>query len=181
LEKEKMDKIDLIYRNLEYNSNAYIAAENAFPFWESAYALIIGQLFIAYFQMPQLNIKMGYFYDSNFDTHIFIVLFGLILSGLWFILVSLNLQYANHMNKMIEESHKLLKSDLNCTQSIVQFIEIYPSPAEKANWSIRNIFWGNMPGEGTVSKSSVFWKVKSLGSEITKLATLSAMHSAFGD
>ena len=33
---------------------------------------------------------------------------------------------------------------------------------------------------GTVSKSSDFWRSKSLDSEITKLALLSAMHSAFG-
>ncbi|MHC1687555.1 MAG: hypothetical protein AB9879_07590 [Methanothrix sp.] len=33
---------------------------------------------------------------------------------------------------------------------------------------------------GTVSKSSDFWRSKSLDSEITKLALLSAMRSAFG-
>ena len=33
---------------------------------------------------------------------------------------------------------------------------------------------------GTVSKSSDFWRMKSLDSEITKLAILSVMHSDFG-
>jgi len=151
LESEKKERIELLYRNLEYNSNAYIAAETAFPFWESAYALIIGQLFIAYFQMQQSNLKLRVpFYELNiinFDAHISIALFGLILSGLWFVLVSLNLQNANHMDSVIQESHSLLRKELNCTPVSVSFIEIYPSSFEKANWGRWDIFWGNNPGK----------------------------------
>ena len=151
MEPEKKERIELLYKNLEYNSNAYIAAETAFPFWESAYALIIGQLFIAYFQMQQSNLKLRIpFYDLNlinFDAHISIALFGLILSGLWFVLVSLNLQNANHMGSVIQESHSLLRKELNCTPVSVSFIEIYPFSVEKTNWSGRDIFLGNKPGK----------------------------------
>jgi hypothetical protein len=137
LDKEKKDRIELLYRNLEYNSGAYIAAETAFPFWESAYALIIGQLFIAYFQSQS---------HKFIGPHMFIALFGLILSFFWFVLVSLNLQNANHIDSMLQESHRLLKEELNCTPANVHFIKIYPSPYEKARWSIWDIFWGNRPG-----------------------------------
>jgi hypothetical protein len=51
------DKDDL-YKNLEFALNAYTIAENVFPLWEAAFALIVGQI--------------------------------LIVSAIWFILVSLN-------------------------------------------------------------------------------------------
>ena len=150
MDTDKKDRIDLLYRNLEYNSSAYIAAETAFPFWESAYALIIGQLFIAYFQMSQLNLNLiipFFEFELNIDPHVFIALFGLILSVFWFVLVSLNLQNSNHMDSMIQESHSLIRKELNCTPTSVSFIEIYPSFSEKANWSRWDIFWGNKPGD----------------------------------
>lgn len=139
LEEKKNDRINLLYRNLEYNSNAYIAAETAFPFWESAYALIIGQLFIAYFQKLKLDLLI--------DPHMLIALLGLALSFFWFVLVSLNLQNSNYMDSKIQESHNLLRRELNCIPAGISFIEIYPLPIEKANWSTRDIFWGNKPGE----------------------------------
>ena len=42
-------KMDLIYKNLEYVSRSYSTAEQVYPFWEAAFALIVGQLIVAYF------------------------------------------------------------------------------------------------------------------------------------
>jgi len=43
------DKINLIYKNLQYISNTYNTSEQIFPIWEAAFALIVGQLMVAYF------------------------------------------------------------------------------------------------------------------------------------
>jgi hypothetical protein len=47
--RQRERRIDLLYKNLEYISSAYSLAEGAFPFWEAAFALIIGQVLMAYF------------------------------------------------------------------------------------------------------------------------------------
>ena len=42
-----MDKDDQ-YKNLEFVSKAYSVAEGAFPLWEAVFALIVGQILIAF-------------------------------------------------------------------------------------------------------------------------------------
>ena len=148
----KRERIDLLYKNLEYNSQAYTAAESGFPSWEAAYALIVGQLFIAYFQMQQVTLQLTLSVPiinlRSIDPHNFIAFFGLLLSGFWFILVSLNLQTAaSHMYRQLHESHSLLRQELGCTPANIQFIEIYPNDIDKKNWKISDILWGNKPGE----------------------------------
>jgi len=69
-----------IYKNLEFVSKAYSVADGAFPLWEAVFALVVGQLLIAYFS--------PYAHD---DQKIGLAILGLILSVVWFILVSLNL------------------------------------------------------------------------------------------
>lgn len=155
MDSEKKERIDLLYRNLEYNSHVYATAESAFPFWESAYALIIGQLFIAYFEYnfyllgainEVLDNPLGN-YSIYINGRAFIAFFGLLLSVLWFILVSLNLKNANYMDLKLRESHELLRRELNCNASNVGFIEIYPSKFEKDKWGFWDIFWGKKPDE----------------------------------
>jgi hypothetical protein len=92
------EKEDQIYRNLEYVSKAYFAVEGIYPFWESAFALIVGQIFIAYFTSQACN-----------DQKIGLVWLGLFLSFLWLILVSLNLQYANHIDTKMQKLRDCLR------------------------------------------------------------------------
>jgi hypothetical protein len=77
-------RIEQIYKNLEYVSHAYFQAEGVFPFWEAAFALIVGQLFLAYFD-PNA---------SNSQQRWLEAVIGCIITYIWFILVSLNLQYS---------------------------------------------------------------------------------------
>lgn len=97
------EKIELLYRNLEFISKAYYSAEGVFPFWESAYALIVGQLLIAYFQK-----------ETNLISNFIMVGAGLIFSFFWYRLVSLNRQHAIYLDntmkhlefKLIQEYYK---------------------------------------------------------------------------
>ena len=59
-------------KNLEFMAKAYSVAEGVFPLWEAVFALIVGQIFIAYF-------------STNVDhwQKILIALLGLILSFTW--------------------------------------------------------------------------------------------------
>jgi hypothetical protein len=82
-ERIRNRRIDLLYKNLEHVSSAYNAAEGVFPYWEAAFAIIVGQIFIAYYGQgicPSQKMQLAFL--------------GAILSSIWFILVSLNLQYA---------------------------------------------------------------------------------------
>jgi len=100
---KKCDNIDLVYRNLEFISKAYYSAEGVFPFWESAYALIVGQLLIAYFQK-----------ETSLINNFLVISSGLIFSFFWYRLVSLNRQRAiylaytmKHLEfKLIQEYNK---------------------------------------------------------------------------
>jgi len=83
-------RINLLYKNLEHVSHAYFTAEGIFPYWETVFALIVGQLFIAYFQ--------GIFPSQE----ILLIVFGIVLSFIWFILVSLNLQNVSYMGSQAE-------------------------------------------------------------------------------
>lgn len=84
------DETNLLYKNLDFISKAYYSAEGIFPSWESAYALIVGQLLIAYFQMK--------WNAENFFGRTILIITGLAFSFLWFRLVSLNRQHAKYLD-----------------------------------------------------------------------------------
>ncbi|VVB69187.1 Uncharacterised protein [uncultured archaeon] len=87
----------LLYKNLEFISNAYYSAEGIFPFWESAFALIVGQIIIAHFAA------------SNFGERAFLSFIGFIFSILWFKLVCVTRQHA----KFLDNTMKNLESKLD--------------------------------------------------------------------
>ncbi len=93
-------RIDLLQKNLDHLSRSYSTLESIFPAWEAAFALITGQLFIAYFNnygaLGNTAISiMGYMWS----TRGFLAILGIMLSFLWFIMVSLNLQHAPMLDK----------------------------------------------------------------------------------
>ena len=93
--EENKRRIQLLYKNLEHVSHAYFQAEGVFPLWESAFALIIGQLLIAYFN-PE------YFYQkftASDEQRFWICLVSASMSFAWFMLVSLNLQNSLHVEE----------------------------------------------------------------------------------
>jgi len=97
---EKKQRMDLIYKNLEYVSNAYSTAEGGFPYWETIFAFIVGQILIAYFtikvdQATGINVVIS-------EQKFWLEVVGFGLSYIWFILVSLNLQNVLHMNRIME-------------------------------------------------------------------------------
>lgn len=132
--ERKMDRrIDLLYKNLAHLSSAYFQAESVFPSWEAAFAIIVGQIFIAYFGQGVC--------PSQKNLLLYI---GVVLSLIWFILVSLNLQNALYMEGKIEDMHKQLDKELmgSCSGQL-HFIK--PWPESKDNWTPGNIFWGTRP------------------------------------
>ena len=128
---ERERKIDMLYKNLEHASNAYFAVETVFPVWEAAFALIVGQLFVAYFNpdiCPYQQIQLA--------------IIGTIVSSMWFILVSLNYQNALHMDGKIRHLHDLLEKDYLIDLSVHDFIKPWPDSEDKDKWTIRKIFFG---------------------------------------
>ena len=89
------NEISLLYKNLDFISKSYYSAEGIFPFWESAYALIVGQLLIAYFQMPLSD-------ESNIFKKIILIISGIIFSLFWYRLVSMNRQHAKYLDKTMK-------------------------------------------------------------------------------
>lgn len=79
-------RVDLLYKNLEHAFTAYSAADGVFPYWEAAFSIIIGQIFIAYYGQGMC------IYQKTC-----LAVIGLILSLIWFVLVSLSLQNAIYM------------------------------------------------------------------------------------
>jgi hypothetical protein len=135
--KKRIDRrIDILYRNLEHVSNAYFSVESVFPIWEAAFALIVGQLIVAYFN-PEISI-----YQQQLLAFI-----GLIISSIWFILVSLNFQNALHMDGKIRDLHnriniELEEEDYLSDLSFHDFIKPWPEDEDKKKWTVRKIFWG---------------------------------------
>lgn len=135
IKKNKDRRIDLLYKNLEHVSNAYFAVESVFPFWEAAFALIVGQIIVTYF---------------NLDIHIYqqisLAIVGLIVSSIWLILVSLNYQNALHMDGKIRNLHDCLdielKGDYFSYLSVHEFIKPWPYDEDKKKWTLRKIFLG---------------------------------------
>jgi hypothetical protein len=106
-QKRRDRRIDLLYKNLEYVSDAYNSAEQVFPFWEAAFALIVGQLIVAYFN-PGICI-----YQKRV-----LAIIGIIISAIWFILVSLNFQHALSLEREISELHNYLEIDFKSENAL---------------------------------------------------------------
>jgi hypothetical protein len=97
------NRTNLLYKNLEFISNAYYSAEGIFPFWESAYALIVGQLLVAYFQREQSY------------NPVLIIFSGLVFSFLWYRLVTLNRQHAKYLDHTMKHlEFKLIQEYRKC-------------------------------------------------------------------
>lgn len=127
-------RINLLYKNLGHVSDVYFAEEGVFPYWETVFALIIGQIFIAYF---------------NSGGSIWLAFFGFILSLIWFILVSLNYQNALYTGGKVRDLQDRLNTELIGDASIPlrEFVYPWPSDTDKEKWTLRSIFWGTRPDE----------------------------------
>lgn len=143
-EKTRSERIDLLYKNLEHVSAAYFTAEGVYPYWEAAFAIIIGQIFIAYYGQ-----------GSCASQQIYLAFFGVVLSLIWFLLVSLNLQYAIYIEGRARVLQNMLKNEYEKNGfRTLEFIE--PWVKDKLNWSVGNIFWGTVPDGEEETKSQWF-------------------------
>lgn len=135
-------RIDLLYKNLEHVSGVYFAVESVFPLWEATFALIIGQLFIAYFDKGAIQYQKS------------LAFLGFALSFFWLALVSLNLKNAQHMANQIEELHNHIADELsNCPTKSLKFVKPWPK-IEKKNWYwLGNILSGRNPKQKEKSES----------------------------
>lgn len=97
--------IDNLYKNLDHISKAYLSTESVILAWEAIFALVVGQLFIAYIGLHDIQ------RNESFGS--LIVLIGFILSIFWFALFVKSQHYqrdrVNKMNKL-EKSIKLIDS-----------------------------------------------------------------------
>ena len=127
-------------KNLEFMAKAYSVAEGVFPLWEAVFALIVGQIFIAYF-------------STNVDhwQKILIALLGLILSFTWLYLVGLNYLNADHINKKMLN----LREDLNSCAS-TPFVWPWPTKEDKKNWNKVAVITGRPPGQSLEQKDALF-------------------------
>jgi hypothetical protein len=126
---------DTLYKNLEFASKAYSVAEGTFPLWEAVFALVVGQLLVAYFSSQvHNNQKLG------------LAILGLILSIVWFILVSLN--YLNA--KFIDERMLKLR---DCLKTCDTFIWPWPDENDKEKWTSWVVLTGQLPKQVKESKS----------------------------
>jgi hypothetical protein len=148
IEQRTNRRIDLLYKNLEHASQAYFQAEGVFPLWESAFALIIGQLLIAYFTL-----------DSCKDQRSWMCLLGAFMSFAWFMLVSLNLQNSLHVGDRMQYLQSKLANELKGIATIyaIEFVDPWPCEKQKANWSAWNIFIGKRRDE---KWKEALWKAR---------------------
>lgn len=153
--EDKKRRIDLLYKNLEHVSHAYSQAEGVFPLWESAFALIIGQLLIAYFNPEYFYQK---FTESD-EQRFWICLVGTSMSFAWFMLVSLNLQNSLHVEERVQYLQlKLAKELLGKDKfSPIEFVDPWPCKKQKENWSAWNILVGKRQDEDTID---ALWKAR---------------------
>jgi hypothetical protein len=147
--EDKKSRIDLLYKNLEHVSHAYSQAEGVFPLWESAFALIIGQLLIVYFNPEFINQKFTEFDEQRF----WICLVGTSMSFTWFMLVSLNLQNSLHIGDRMQYLQLKLANELRGkdTFSPIEFVDPWPCKKQKENWSAWNILVGKRQDETTIN------------------------------
>jgi hypothetical protein len=141
IERKRNIRIENLYKNLEYVSHAYHQAEGTFPFWEAAFALIVGQLVIAFFT-PGVCV-----YQQKL-----LAIGGIFISLTWFILVSLNLKNAQYMDSQIIILEDKLDQELKAWSSAAlnnspnEFIKPWARRSEKEKWNwFGNILLGNEP------------------------------------
>lgn len=129
-------RIEALYKNLEHISHSYFSAEGIFPFWESVYALIVGQLLVAYFT------------SKNCELKIILILAGIVFSVIWFFVVSIgwhnSVYRANTMKylqwKLIREYERLNSIEMNDTSSLAY--KFYPEcPIDKRYYCENIIEW----------------------------------------
>lgn len=148
----RRDRIDLIYKNLEYISNRYNATEQIFPLWEAAFSLIVGQLILAYFNPEYFNL-CG---PQKNGSQLGLIFIGCILTYIWFILVSLNLQHALDFDRQLKIIEDMLRRELdeNCVQSLSPFRPfITPegdisSKGKWTRWTLEDIMIGKRNDKG---------------------------------
>lgn len=136
---------DELYKNLEFASKAYYAAEGVFPLWEAAFALIEGQILIAYL--------------STRYQKVWVAVLGLIISLIWFILVSLNYLNAAHITREMHKIHDCIKTHTSSMPPIWP----WPNGNDKTKWTWAVIITGKLPkqqGEenGSLLKSTWFYR-----------------------
>jgi hypothetical protein len=93
-------KIDLIYKNLDYVSKAYFSTEQIFPLWEAIYALIVGQLLVAFFTGCK-----GYREE--------IAVAGIIFSSIWFLVIKFSHFHSKDRTKKMEYLEDILEIEYN--------------------------------------------------------------------
>lgn len=101
---DKKDKIELLYKNLQHITQANYSAEATFPYWETLYALIIGQLIIAYFQAGKPTFTLF----NIVGPRLLISIVGLVFSISWVVLVILNYIHSLYRYENIRELEKNL-------------------------------------------------------------------------
>jgi hypothetical protein len=117
-------KLGLIYKNLQHISHAYFSSENAFPYWETVYALIVGQLLIAFFQID----------NDKKEISLIMAIVGFGFSICWLILVSLSWQHSTYRYDVM----KILQMDLS-REYENHGIKFYPeSKFEEQQQSLEN-------------------------------------------
>jgi len=128
----KKDKIDLLYKNLQHITHANYSAEMAFPYWETLYALIIGQLIIAYFQTTAFITL----YSWRGSARSLISFIGFVFTFSWFILVILNHIHSQYRYEKIRDLEKSLDGEyrtfkLDTDQSIACNLKFIPEDITK--------------------------------------------------
>jgi hypothetical protein len=91
-------KIELLYKNLDHISNAYFSGEQIFPLWEAIYALIEGQLLVAFFTGCE-------------EYRGLIVIVGIIFSCTWFVVVYLSSFHSKNRTDKMEDLEDILGSE----------------------------------------------------------------------
>jgi hypothetical protein len=168
------DREERIYRILDFISNAYSTAENVFPFWEAAFALIIGQLLVAYFDPAYFNangtIELIDLRVFKIHPQMLLSIIGCIISYIWFILVSLNYQNAAFMDDKLKRLKTWIDFEFEYSKDYkwqseylpdYPFVWPWPTSKERDEWGIWNILIGHnkseTPLEGLIKARRSTW------------------------
>jgi len=118
-------KIELLYKNFDSISHAYFSGEQIFPLWEAVYALIEGQLLVAFFTA------------NNGNGKILIAFTGIIFSFIWFKVITLSFHYSRYRSENLLELEDILEKEYNKIRfklpgnSNFKFYKIVSKPKKK--------------------------------------------------
>ncbi len=98
---ESEEKIDLLKERYEYAFNARLNSQQIYPLWENIYALIVGQIFIAYFTTS----KPHYEY--------IICATGILFSFFWLVLIITNEKSSFSMMMNIQSIENDIQMEYN--------------------------------------------------------------------